>query len=228
VKHLIYASSSSVYGLNQQIPFSVSDNANHPVSLYAATKKANELMAHAYSFLYNLPTTGLRFFTVYGPWGRPDMACFVFTEAILKNKPIQVFNNGNMKRDFTYIDDVVAGIVKVIAKPATSNKEWNGKKPDPSSSPAPYSVYNIGNNKPVDLLLFINQLEKQIGKQATIEMKGMQAGDVQDTWANVDDLINHFNYKPDTTIQTGLKEFASWYKSYYGVPDFSGVTLKAI
>jgi UDP-glucuronate 4-epimerase len=219
VKHLIYASSSSVYGLNEQIPFSVEHNTNHPVSLYAATKKANELMAHSYSYLYHLPTTGLRFFTVYGPWGRPDMAYFLFTDSILADKPIPVFNYGKMKRDFTYIDDIVEGIVNVLEKPATSNKKWNGKQPGPSSSIAPYSVYNIGNNKPVELMVFIKELEKNIGKKARIEMKGMQPGDVIATWANVDDLIKKFNYKPETTIQSGLKRFIDWYKSYYGVEE---------
>ena len=219
VKHLIYASSSSVYGLNEQIPFSVQHNTNHPVSLYAATKKANELMAHTYSYLYNVPTTGLRFFTVYGPWGRPDMAYFLFTNAIFNNKPIQVFNYGKMERDFTYIDDVVTGIMNIMEKPALPNKEWNGNQPDPASSMAPYRVYNIGNNKPIALMSFIEELEKSIGKKAIIEMKGMQAGDVTATWANVDGLINHFNYKPDTTIQTGLKKFTAWYKRYYAIEE---------
>ena len=219
ISHLLYASSSSVYGLNERIPFSVKHNANHPVSLYAATKKANELMAHAYSYLYNISTTGLRFFTVYGPWGRPDMACFIFTNSILANKPIQVFNNGKMKRDFTYLDDVVMGIIKVLEQPALISNDWNGKEPDPSSSCVPYRVYNIGNNKPVDLMSFIQELEKNLGKKAIIELKGMQPGDVTATWADIHDLATLFNYKPDTTIQTGLKKFIVWYKKYYAIEE---------
>ncbi|SHF39378.1 NAD-dependent epimerase [Flavisolibacter ginsengisoli] len=217
ISHLIYASSSSVYGLNEQIPFSVKHNVNHPVSLYAATKKANELMAHSYSYLYNIPTTGLRFFTVYGPWGRPDMACFIFTNAIMANKPIHVFNNGKMKRDFTYIDDVVAGVIKVLEKPAYKSSEWNGKQPDPSCSCVPYRIYNIGNNKPVDLMSFIHELERNLGKKAIIELEGMQPGDVTATWADIHDLASQFNYRPDTTIQSGLKNFITWYKKYYGI-----------
>jgi UDP-glucuronate 4-epimerase len=215
VKHLVYASSSSVYGLNAAMPFSVKDNADHPVSLYAASKKANELMAHTYSHLYKIPTTGLRFFTVYGPWGRPDMAYFLFTDAISKGKPIQVFNHGKMKRDFTYIDDVVTGIINVMAKPAEPNKEWNPKFPDPSTSTAPYRIYNIGNNKPVELMSFIRELERSIGKEAIIEFKDMQSGDVTETWANVDDLINNFNYSPNTPIEFGLKKFSDWYRAFY-------------
>jgi UDP-glucuronate 4-epimerase len=226
VKHFIYASSSSVYGLNEQIPFSVHHNTNHPVSLYAATKKANELMAHTYSHLYQLPTTGLRFFTVYGPWGRPDMAYFLFTASIFAQKPIKVFNYGKMKRDFTYVDDVVEGIINVMEKPATASNDWNSNRPDPSSSTAPYRVYNIGNNKPVELMTFIHELEKNIGKKAKIEMKGMQAGDVVSTWADVDDLITNFNYKPDTTIQSGLNKFITWYKSYYSVGELSPLSLE--
>ncbi|MET0636781.1 MAG: NAD-dependent epimerase [Chitinophagaceae bacterium] len=228
VKHLIYASSSSVYGLNEQVPFSTSHNANHPVSLYAATKKANELMAHSYSSLYGIPTTGLRFFTVYGPWGRPDMAAFLFTNAIINGHPIKVFNNGRMKRDFTYVDDVVAGIVKIVEQPASKNPDWDAQVPDPSTSKVPYRLYNIGNNSPVDLMLFIHQLEEQIGKKASLDMQDMQAGDVQDTWADVDDLINHFNYRPDTTIQDGLKHFINWFREYYRVPDFSHPHLNAV
>ena len=214
VKHLIYASSSSVYGLNEQIPFSVQHNVNHPVSLYAATKKANELMAHAYSHLYKIPTTGLRFFTVYGPWGRPDMAYYMFSEAIMNGQPIQVFNNGNMKRDFTYIDDVVAGIIKVIEKPAKPNPLWNGKKHDPGTSSAPYNLYNLGNNKPVNLMHFIRGLEKNLGKKAVIEMKGMQAGDVTSTWADISDLEKRFHYFPTTSVEEGLQKFTSWFKHY--------------
>jgi UDP-glucuronate 4-epimerase len=217
VKHFIYASSSSVYGLNEQIPFSVQHNTNHPVSLYAATKKANELMAHSYSYLYQIPTTGLRFFTVYGPWGRPDMAYFIFTDSILAGKSIEVFNYGKMKRDFTYIDDVVAGILNLVEKPAAGCKNWDGRAPSPSSSSAPYCVYNLGNNKPVELMSFIKELEKNIGKKARIEFRGMQAGDVVATWADIDDSIERFDYKPKTSIQVGLKQFASWYKSYYSV-----------
>lgn len=227
VKHLIYASSSSVYGLNEQIPFSVSHGTNHPVSLYAATKKSNEMMAHAYSYLYNLPTTGLRFFTVYGPWGRPDMACFLFTQSILNDQPIKVFNNGQMKRDFTYIDDIVSGIVKVLESPATGNKKWNASIPDPSTSKAPYRIFNIGNNKPVELMTFIRQIEKLLGKKADIEMMDMQPGDVRDTWADVDNLIHSFGYKPDTSIQTGLKNFTDWYKEYYSVSMLSAVPQDA-
>ncbi|MES2649749.1 MAG: NAD-dependent epimerase [Bacteroidota bacterium] len=223
ISHLIYASSSSVYGLNEQIPFSTKQNVNHPVSLYAATKKSNELMAHAYSYLYNIPTTGLRFFTVYGPWSRPDMACYIFTDSIINNKPIQVFNNGKMKRDFTYVDDVVNGILGVIEKPASSNLVWKGKQPDPSTSSAPYQVYNIGNNKPVNLLSFIHQLEDCIGKKAIIEMKGMQAGDVISTWASIDDSIEDFGYNPATTLNEGLQKFTQWYKEYYAINELSNM-----
>lgn len=215
VQHLVYASSSSVYGLNEQIPFSVSQNVNHPVSLYAASKKTNELMAHTYSHLFNLPTTGLRFFTVYGPWGRPDMAYFLFADSIMNGKKIKVFNHGKMKRDFTYIDDIVQGIINVIDHPATPVSNWDGKLPDPSSSSAPYKIYNIGNNNPVELIEFIIEIEKNCGKEALIEMMDMQPGDVTTTWADVDDLINDFNYKPETTIHTGLKKFIAWYKEYY-------------
>lgn len=215
VKHLVYASSSSVYGLNASMPFSVQDNVDHPVSLYAASKKSNELMAHTYSHLYRIPTSGLRFFTVYGPWGRPDMAYFSFAKAIKSGKPIPVFNHGKMKRDFTYIDDIVTGIVNVMNHPAEPDPNWNPANPDPSRSTAPYRIYNIGNNNPVELMDFIQTLERSIGKKAVIEMKGMQDGDVVATWANVDDLINNFNYHPDTSIQTGLKEFADWYNAFY-------------
>ena len=217
IKHFVYASSSSVYGLNEEVPFSVQHSTNHPVSLYAATKKSNELLAHTYSYLYKIPTTGLRFFTVYGPWGRPDMAYFLFADAIFHNKPIRVFNYGNMKRDFTYVDDVVSGIANVMEKPAQPNREWNGRQPDPSSSIAPYRIYNIGNNKPVALLAFIHELERNIGKKAKIEMHDMQAGDVTETWANVDALISNFGYQPGTTIETGIKNFIEWYQTYYGI-----------
>lgn len=217
IKHLVYASSSSVYGLNETMPFSVKHCVDHPVSLYAASKKANELMAHTYSHLYRIPTSGLRFFTVYGPWGRPDMAYFLFTEAISNNKPIQVFNYGKMKRDFTYIDDITKGIINVLDKPAEPCKDWDAKVPDPSRSTAPYCIYNIGNNNPVELMSFIKEIEACIGQEAIIEMKSMQDGDVTATWANVDDLIQHFNYRPDTTIRTGLRKFTDWYKEYYRV-----------
>lgn len=217
VKHLVYASSSSVYGLNAQMPFSVHDNVDHPVSMYAASKKANELMAHTYSHLYRVPATGLRFFTVYGPWGRPDMAYFLFTEAILKGKPIRVFNKGEMKRDFTYIDDIVDGIVSVIKKPAEPHTDWNPNNPDPSVSSAPYRIYNLGNNKPVKLMNFIQEIEKNLDKKAVIDLQDMQPGDVSATWANVDDSINDFNYKPETTIEFGLNKFVEWYKSFYKV-----------
>jgi UDP-glucuronate 4-epimerase len=214
VKHLVYASSSSVYGLNEHMPFSVKDNVDHPVSLYAASKKANELMAHTYSHLYRIPTSGLRFFTVYGPWGRPDMAYYLFADAISNGKPIQVFNHGKMKRDFTYVDDIVNGIINVMHKPAEPDDNWDGKDPDPSRSTAPYRIYNIGNNKPVELMQFIKEIEKNLHKEAVIEMKDIQAGDVTTTWANVDDLINNFDYKPETSIELGIERFIRWFKSY--------------
>lgn len=221
VSHLVYASSSSVYGLNQQIPFSVKHNVDHPISLYAATKKANELMAHTYSHLYRIPTTGLRFFTVYGPWGRPDMACFKFTDAIIKGTTIELFNHGNMKRDFTYIDDVVKGITSVVDKPANPKVSWNGLDPDPSTSSAPYRIYNLGNNQPVKLLDFIRAIEKYCGKKAIIKMMDLQPGDVSETWADVEDLARSFNYKPVTSVQTGIKKYISWHLSYYSVRDFA-------
>jgi UDP-glucuronate 4-epimerase len=224
IKHLVYASSSSVYGLNETMPFSVKHSVDHPVSLYAASKKANELMAHTYSHLYRIPTSGLRFFTVYGPWGRPDMAYFLFAEAILNDKPIQVFNYGQMQRDFTYIDDIITGIINVMDKPAEPDQNWDAKQPDPSRSTAPYCIYNIGNNNPVELISFIREIEKNIGKKAVLEMKGIQAGDVTATWANVDDLVQHFNYRPDTTIQAGLKKFTDWYKKYYAVEQLSALS----
>lgn len=213
-KHLVYASSSSVYGLNESMPFSVHDNVDHPVSLYAASKKANELMAHTYSHLYRLPTTGLRFFTVYGPWGRPDMAYYLFAEAMSKEKPIQVFNHGKMKRDFTYVDDIVNGIINVMATPAEPDESWDPKNPDPSRSSAPYRIYNIGNNTPVELMSFIREIELNMGVDAKLIMKDIQAGDVTATWANIDDLSANFQYKPETTIQTGIAKFISWYKEY--------------
>jgi UDP-glucuronate 4-epimerase len=199
------------------MPFKTSDNVDHPISLYAASKKSNELMAHSYSALYNLPTTGLRFFTVYGPWGRPDMALFLFTDAIIKNKPIQVFNHGKMKRDFTYIDDIVEGISRVIFHTAEPNPDWNGKKPDPSSSKAPYKIYNIGNNTPVLLIDFINAIEKALGKEAIKEMLPLQPGDVPASHADVDSLIYDLDYKPDTSIQDGINRFIEWYKEFYNI-----------
>ncbi len=215
IRHLVYASSSSVYGLNEKIPFSEKDNVDHPISLYAATKKSNELMAHTYSYLYNLPTTGLRFFTVYGPWGRPDMALFIFTKAILEGKPIQVFNNGEMERDFTYVDDIVEGIFRILMKEPEANANWSGTEPDPSSSPAPYRIFNIGNSKPVKLMDFIRAIEHETGKKAIVEMMPMQPGDVRRTWADVEDLINHVNYKPQTFIQEGIHAFMNWYLQVY-------------
>jgi UDP-glucuronate 4-epimerase len=225
ISHLVYASSSSVYGLNETMPFSVKHAVDHPLSLYAASKKANELMAHTYSHLYRIPTSGLRFFTVYGPWGRPDMAYFLFADAILNDKPIQVFNHGKMQRDFTYIDDIVTGIINVMDKPAQPDATWDARNPDPSRSTAPYCLYNIGNDSPVELMSFIRALENSIGKKALLEMQGMQAGDVTATWANVDDLVNNFDYKPNTSIHTGLKKFADWYKAYYPVENLSAVTV---
>jgi len=216
-KHLVYASSSSVYGLNKKYPFSVHDNVDHPVSLYAATKKANELMAHTYSHLYGIPTTGLRFFTVYGPWGRPDMALFLFTRAILENKPINVFNHGKMKRDFTYIDDIVTGVVKVLDKPATGDPHWRGKAADPSRSQAPYRIYNIGNNSPVELRDFIRAIEKALGKKAKKNFLSMQPGDVLATWADVKDLVKDFGYKPAITVEEGVRKFVQWYMEYYKI-----------
>jgi UDP-glucuronate 4-epimerase len=218
VKHLVYASSSSVYGLNENIPFSEKDNVDHPVSLYAATKKANELMAHTYSHLYGLPTTGLRFFTVYGPWGRPDMALFIFTKAISEGKPIQVFNNGEMERDFTYVDDIVEGIYKLLTtEPPQGNDHWDGKDPDPSTSPAPYNIYNIGNSKPVKLMGFIQAIEKSLGKKAILELMPMQAGDVKRTWADMNALMNSTGVKPRVTMSEGVRKFIEWYLDYFKV-----------
>ncbi len=211
VKHLVYASSSSVYGLNEAMPFSTSDNVDHPVSLYAASKKSNELMAHTYSHLFGLPTTGLRFFTVYGPWGRPDMALFLFTKAMLENRPIDVYNHGKMVRDFTYIDDIVEGVIRVIDHPPKGNKNWSGKSPDPSTSKAPYKVYNIGNNNPVQLMDFISAIEKALGKKAEINLMPIQPGDVPATCANVDDLVEDLGYKPQTSVEYGIRKFVEWY-----------------
>ncbi len=217
VEHLVYASSSSVYGSNTLMPFSVHHNVDHPVSLYAATKKANELMAHTYSHLYGLPTTGLRFFMVYGPWGRPDMALFLFTRAILEGKPIQVFNNGMMRRDFTYIDDIVEGIVRVCDRIATPEPDWNSDEPDPACSLAPYRVYNIGNNKPVELLEFIDLIEKKTGKKAIREMMPMQPGDVPATYADVDDLMRDTGFAPATPLASGINRFVDWFRDYYKI-----------
>lgn len=215
VEHLVYASSSSVYGSNTKMPFSVHDNVNHPVSLYAATKKANELMAHSYSHLYKLPTTGLRFFTVYGPWDRPDMALQKFAKAIVNDEPIKLFNYGNHRRDFTYIDDIVEGVIRVLDKPAQSNPDWSGDNPDSGTSYAPWRIYNIGNNNPVELKDYICALEKALGKDAQKELLPLQPGDVPDTYANVDDLVRDFDYKPTTTLATGMKNFVEWFNSYY-------------
>jgi UDP-glucuronate 4-epimerase len=217
VGHLVFASSSSVYGANTKMPFSVHHNVDHPVSLYAATKKANELMAHTYSHLYGLKATGLRFFTVYGPWGRPDMALFLFTDAILKDKPIKVYNQGRMRRDFTYIDDIIEGVCRVMENFPEPNPDWQGDAPDPGTSYAPYKLYNIGNNQPVELMDFISTLEKVLGKKAKKELLDMQPGDVPATYADVDDLMKDVGFKPQTSIETGIRRFVDWYKSYYGV-----------
>jgi UDP-glucuronate 4-epimerase len=217
VKSLIYASSSSVYGLNANMPFSVHSNVDHPVSLYAASKKSNELMAHTYSHLFGIPTIGLRFFTVYGPWGRPDMALFLFTDAILRDRPIEVFNHGKMERDFTYISDIVNGIAKMVDQPPTGNVEWDPEHPDPSASTAPYRLYNIGNNSPVRLMEFIEAIEKSLGKTAIKEMKPIQPGDVVKTWADVDALAEDYDYRPDTPIQEGVNAFIKWFRAYYGL-----------
>ena len=215
VKHLVYASSSSVYGANTRMPFAETDNVDHPVSLYAASKKANELMAHSYSHLYGLPTTGLRFFTVYGPWGRPDMAYFKFTKAILDGDPINVYNEGQMARDFTYVDDIVEGIVSTMARPPAGDPEWSGDDPDPSGSYAPYRVYNIGNHEPVDLLTFIETLEDVLGVEARKNLLPMQPGDVLKTYADVAKLAESTGFKPSTSLRDGLSKFAEWYRAYY-------------
>ena len=215
VKHLVYASSSSVYGANTTMPFSVHHNVDHPVSLYAATKKANELMAHTYSSLYGIPTTGLRFFTVYGPWGRPDMALFLFTKAILEGRPIDVFNHGKMKRDFTYVDDIVEGVVRVIGSTPKPDSSWSGAEPDPGTSFAPYKIYNIGNNQPVELMCFIEVLEQCLGRQATKNLMPIQAGDVPATYADVDDLMKDVGFRPATSIEDGIRKFVAWYREYY-------------
>ena len=215
VEHLVYASSSSVYGANTRMPFSVHHNVDHPISLYAASKKANELMAHTYSHLYGLPTTGLRFFTVYGPWGRPDMALFLFTKAILEGEPIDVFNHGRMKRDFTYIDDIVEGVVRVLDRVAVPNTSWSGDAPDPGTSNAPYQLYNIGNNNPVELMQFIEAIEKALGRKAEKNFLPLQPGDVPATYADVDDLVKDVGFCPGTSIEDGVQRFVEWYRTYY-------------
>lgn len=217
VEHLVYASSSSVYGANTTMPFSVHQNVDHPLSLYAASKKSNELMAHTYSHLYGLPTTGLRFFTVYGPWGRPDMALFKFTKAILAGEPIQVFNYGKHRRDFTYVDDIVEGIVRILDRPAPGSSTWRGDQPDPGTSKAPWRVYNIGNNAPVELMDYIASIEKALGKKAEMELLPLQSGDVPDTYADVSDLVEQFHYKPNTTTEEGIARFVAWYRDYFKV-----------
>ena len=216
VKHLVFASSSSVYGANTKMPFSVHHNVDHPVSLYAATKKANELMAHSYSHLYHLPCTGLRFFTVYGPWGRPDMALFLFTKAIIEGKPIAVFNHGRMQRDFTYIDDIIEGVVRVMGKIPAADPKWRGDSPDPGSSYTCYKIYNIGNNNPIQLDRFIEVIEKALEKTAQKEFMDLQPGDVPATYADVDDLVNDVGFKPATPLAEGIQRFVEWYKDYYG------------
>ncbi len=215
VKHLVYASSSSVYGSNTKMPFSTSQNVDHPLSLYAASKKANELMAHTYSHLYDLPTTGLRFFTVYGPWGRPDMALFKFTKAILAGEKIQIFNHGKHRRDFTYVDDIVTGLMRVLDKPAKADDSWSGETPNASTSSAPWRIYNIGNNSPVNLMDYVEAIESALGLKAEIEFLPLQPGDVPDTYADVDALVKDFSYKPEMPMPTGVKNFVNWYKEYY-------------
>lgn len=215
IEHVVYASSSSVYGGNTHMPFSTHDNVDHPVSLYAATKKANELMAHCYAHLYQLPCTGLRFFTVYGPWGRPDMALFIFTKAILEGKPIEVFNQGQMKRDFTYVDDIVEGVIRTLDHPATADPTWSGDKPDPGTSSAPARIYNIGNHQPVELLHFIDVLEQALGRKAEKKLMALQPGDVLATYADIDDLANDVGFKPTTPIEVGIPRFVKWYREFY-------------
>jgi len=215
VEHLVYASSSSVYGANTNMPFSIHNNVDHPLSLYAASKKSNELMAHTYSNLFDIPTTGLRFFTVYGPWGRPDMALFLFTKNILAGKPIDVFNYGKHRRDFTYIDDIVEGVIRTLDKTATPNPDWNSDKPDPATSKAPYQLYNIGNNSPVELMHYIDVLQDCLGKKAEINMLPLQPGDVPDTYADVSDLVKDVDYKPETSVEEGVANFVNWYREFY-------------
>lgn len=217
VEHLVYASSSSVYGGNTKMPFSVNHNVDHPLSLYAASKKSNELMAHTYSHLYNLPTTGLRFFTVYGPWGRPDMALFKFTRAIMAGEKISVFNYGRHRRDFTYVDDIVEGVLRVLDRPAPPNPNWQGTRPDPGSSTAPWRIYNIGNSSPVELMDYIAAIEKSLGKKADMEMLPLQPGDVPDTYADVADLVEQFDYQPITLVEQGVANFVAWYRNYFNI-----------
>jgi len=217
INHLVYASSSSVYGSNTKMPFSIHDNVDHPLSLYAASKKANELMAHTYSHLYQLPTTGLRFFTVYGPWGRPDMALFKFTKAILEGDKIDVFNYGKHRRDFTYIDDIVEGIIRVLDRPATSSNKWSGDSPDSGTSSAPWRLYNIGNNSPVELMDYIHAIELALNKTAEKELLPIQPGDVPDTYADIEDLVSEFEYKPSVSVEVGVKNFVEWYREYYNL-----------
>lgn len=217
IEHLVYASSSSVYGANRKLPFAVEDSVDHPVSLYATSKKANELMAHTYSHLYNLPTTGLRFFTVYGPWGRPDMALFKFTKAILAGEKIPVFNHGKHRRDFTYVSDIVEGVIRVLDQPARPNPVWSGASPDAGTSMAPWRVYNIGNNSPVELMDYIAALEKALGRKAEMEMLPLQPGDVPDTYADVSDLVEQFDYKPSTPVEQGIANFVAWYRDYFNL-----------
>ena len=217
VKHLLYASSSSVYGANTNIPFSVHDNVDHPISLYAASKKANELMAHTYASLYRVPSTGLRFFSVYGTWGRPDMALFIFTRSIIAGKPIQIYNNGNMRRDFTYVDDIVESLVRLLPRSAVPNPDWNGKRPDPATSFAPHRLFNIGNNSPVELMKFISTLEEALGKEAKKEYLPMQPGDVEVNYADTDDLVKEIDFKPSTPVNEGIGKFVEWYQEYYAI-----------
>jgi UDP-glucuronate 4-epimerase len=217
VEHLVYASSSSVYGANTEMPFSIHHNVDHPLALYGATKKANELMAHTYSNLYDLPTTGLRFFTVYGPFGRPDMALFMFTKNIIEGKPIDVFNYGNHRRDFTYVDDIVEGVIRTMDHVAEPNPEWNPANPDPGTSRAPYRIYNIGNSQPVELMRYIQVIEQCVGREAEKNLLPMQPGDVPDTWADVDDLIADVDYQPTTTVEEGVRRFVEWYVDFYDV-----------
>jgi UDP-glucuronate 4-epimerase len=215
-RHLVFASSSSVYGANTRLPFRATDNVDHPISMYAASKKANELMAHSYAHLFRLPVTGLRFFTVYGPWGRPDMAMWIFAQAILAGKPITLFNHGNMRRDFTYVDDVVESVVRLVDRPASPDPAWSGNDPDPATSSAPYRIYNIGNNNPVELLHVVAELEKCLGKKAVRELMPMQPGDVPETYADVDDLMRDVGFRPSTPVETGIRNFVDWYRKYAG------------
>ena len=222
LEHLVYASTSAVYGANTRMPFKTTDNVDHPLSIYAATKKSNELMAHAYSHLYGVPTTGLRFFTVYGPWGRPDMALFVFTRKILAGEPIEVFNHGRHRRDFTFIDDIVEGIVRVLDRPPSSDPSWRGDRPDPSASDAPYRLYNIGNNEPVELLRYIEVIERQLGRRAEKKLLPLQPGDVPDTFSDIEPLVADFDYRPSTSIEDGIARFIDWYRDYYARRTYHG------